>query len=486
MQQNIPLQRAAPRPERGTTTPETIATHIVFVRHGQSLYNRDGASMGENSGLTELGWHQTHLVADWLARNVNADALLASTLTRAIQTAEVVGQRIGLPVEVFPGFEEADQPYWQELPIALDQPLGLWDNRWQPDAENAPLYTAFREKLRNALVRLLEEHQNQTVIVVSHGGAIGTVLRSLFGGHQMPVFTENCGVTQVAWQEGRWRLICHNERAHLTESSTPAVLPWSAPGQARTVIDHFDRVAVSMLPIADQKAEPGLRALVALAAPRPGDMALDIGTGSGAVAFAFAPHVAYVTAIDISPAMLERAELSRQALAATNIAIRWSDAITLPYREASFDLVTCRDLCPYLRDTAALFAQLRRTLKVGGRLALDELIGSENPVKRATHQAIETQRDPAFVKLYSESEIELRLKECGFRIERAEVYDRSVDPEEWLTQAAANRDTRTAVKKMMQESIDGDATGLRIQRGKNGEITFTQRRLRLLARLPSI
>ena len=224
--------------------------------------------MGENSGLTELGWHQTHLVADWLARNVNADVLLASTLTRAIQTAEVIGQRIGLPVEAFPGFEEADQPYWQELPIAPDQPLALWDNRWQPDAENAPLYAAFREKLRNALARLLEEHENQTVIVVSHGGAIGTILRSLFGGHQMPVFTENGGVTQVAWQEGRWRLICHNERAHLTESSTPAVLPWSAPGQARTVIDHFDRVAVSMLPIADPKVEPGLRTLVTLAAPR--------------------------------------------------------------------------------------------------------------------------------------------------------------------------------------------------------------------------
>ena len=289
--------------------------------------------------------------------------------------------------------------------------------------------------------------QNQTIIVVSHGGAIGTILRSLFGGHQMPVFTENCGVTQVAWQEGRWRLICHNERAHLTESSTPAVLPWSAPGQARTVIDHFDRVAAIMPPASSAQAEPGLRALVALAAPRPADKALDIGTGVGAVAFAFAPHVAHVTAIDISPAMLERAEQSRQALAAANIAIRWADAITLPYREASFDLVTCRDLCPYVRDAAALFAQLRRVLKVGGRLALDELIGSENPVKRATHQAIETQRDPAFVKLYSESEIELRLKECGLRIERAEVYDAPLDLEEWLTLAAADKDARNAVKK---------------------------------------
>jgi ubiquinone/menaquinone biosynthesis C-methylase UbiE/broad specificity phosphatase PhoE len=441
--------------------------------------------MGENSGLTELGWHQTHLVADWLARNVNADALLASTLTRALQTAEVIGLRIGLPVTVFPGFEEANQPYWQELLMAPDQPLALWDNRWQPDAENAPLYTAFRETLRNAMARLLEEHANQTVIVVSHGGAIGTVLRSLFGGHQIPIFTENCGVTQVAWQEGRWRLICHNERAHLTESSTPAVLPWSEPGQARAVIDHFDRVAAIMQPASSAQAEPALRALVALAAPRPDDRILDAGTGIGAVALAFARHVAHVTAIDISPMMLERAEQSRQALAAANVAIRWADATALPYRAASFDLVTCRDLCPYVRDAAALFTHLRRVLKVGGRLALDELIGSENPVKRATHQAVETERDPAFGRLHSESELELRLRESSFRIERAEVYDAPLDLEEWLTLAAADKDARTAVRNMVQSSGDGDAAGLRARQGKNGELTFIQRRLRLLARVPT-
>ena len=183
--------------------------------------------------------------------------------------------------------------------------------------------------------------------------------------------------------------------------------------------------------------------------------------------------------------MLERAEQSRQRLAAANVAIRWADVTALPYPQASFDLVTCRDLCPYVRDAATLFAQLRRALKVGGRFALDELIGSENPVKRATHQAIETQRAPAFVRLYSESEIELRLKECGFRIERAEVYDASLDLEEWLTLAAADKDARTAVRNMVQSSGDGDAAGLRARRGKSGEITFVQRRLRLLARVPA-
>jgi ubiquinone/menaquinone biosynthesis C-methylase UbiE len=397
----------------------------------------------------------------------------------------VIGQRIGLSVEVLPGFEETDQPYWQELPSAPEQPLALWDSRWLPDAANAPLYTAFRERLRDALDRLLQAHEGQSVIVVSHGGAIGTILRSLFGGHQMPVFTENGGVTHLAWQDGRWRLICHNERAHLTESSTPAVLPWSGVGQTRAVIDHFDRVATSLSLSPSKVVEPRLRALVALCAPRPLDRVLDVGTGAGAAALAFAPHVSHVTAVDISPAMLERAEQARQALAITNVAIRWADATALPGYKAAFDLATCCDLCPYVRDAAVLFAQLQRALKAGGRLALDELIGSENPVKRATHQAIETQRSPAFVRLYSESELELRLRESGFRIDRAEVYDKPLVLDEWLNLASATPETGAAVSRMMQTSMDGDAAGLRIQRGKNGEITFTQRRLRLLARLAS-
>ena len=94
------------------TTPESRATHLIFVRHGQSLYNRDGDSAGANSGLTELGWRQAHLVADWLARHYPADALVSSTLVRSRQTAEVISQRIRLPVRLLPGIEEAEKPYW--------------------------------------------------------------------------------------------------------------------------------------------------------------------------------------------------------------------------------------------------------------------------------------------------------------------------------------------------------------------------------------
>jgi probable phosphoglycerate mutase len=202
------------------TTTEPVATHLILVRHGQSLYNRDGPNAGENSGLTELGWRQAQLVADWLAQTYRADALVTSSLTRARQTAEVIGHRLGLAVVVQPGLEETVQSYLDELFVPGADPLATWKTPWQPTPQRAPIYTAFRARVRAALAQILETYAGKTVIVVAHGGTIGTIVRSLFGGHQVIVHTENTGITHLTWQEGCWRLIFHNSQAHLASPGT--------------------------------------------------------------------------------------------------------------------------------------------------------------------------------------------------------------------------------------------------------------------------
>ena len=467
----------------GTTEPQI--THILFVRHGQSLHNRDGASRSADSGLTELGWQQAHLVADWLGRSFAVDALVCSSQMRARQTAEVIGQQLGLRPEAIAGLNETQLPYWNEFPSAPDDPLAWWDQPWQADVTSAPLYTEFRQSLRSAFAELMRRCLGQTVVVVSHGGTIGTIVRSLFGGNQMPIFTENCGVTHLVWQEGRWRLVSHNERAHLGDAGLPALVPWADAGPIRNVVEHFRRMAEVAPQTPTEAVEGQLRALRTLVAPRPGDALLDVGTGTGAVALAFAPHLAQVTAVDVAPAMLERAELTRLAQGAANVDIRWANATALPYDRAAFDIVVCRDLCRYIPDLGQLFTGLHTVARPGGKLALDELIGSENPVKRATHQALEMQHDPAIARLYSESEIEQRVREAGFRIERAEAYDAALELESWLADSALDEGAQTALGEMMRASIEGDPAALRIQRGKNGAIHFTQRRLRLLARAAS-
>jgi len=463
-------------------TSEPTTTHLIFVRHGQSFYNRDGAGVAEDSGLTELGWQQAHLVADWLGRNFTADALLSSSLRRAIQTADVIGQQIGLQPEIWPGLDESRLPYWTEFPTAADAPLAGWDRPWQPDATNAPMYTRFRQQLRETMAALMERYLGRTVILVAHGGTIGTIVRSLFGGHQMPIFTENGGVTHLVWQEGRWRLISHNERAHLGDPSLPALTPWAEPGPIKTIVEQFGRAAAAYPLEPEPIVAAQLRDLVAMAGARPTDHLLDVGTGAGAVALAFAAQVARVTAVDIAPAMLERAELARVEHGAGNVDIRWADAAALPYAAGTFDLVTGRDLLCYFGELGPLFEGFRRVLRPDGKLLLDEVVGSEDPVKRATHQALEMQRDPAIARLYCESEIKRALEQAGFRLEQVELYQVAQNAQTWLAASPLTAEERGRLLEMLGDSIEEDAAGLHIRREKNGDLTFAVRRLRLLAR----
>jgi len=469
-----------------------ITTHLILVRHGQSLFNRDGANMGDNSGLTELGWRQSQLVADWLAHTYQVDALLSSPLTRAQQTAEVIGQRLGLPVRLVPGLEEADQPYWGEFPVAPENaPLTFWDHSQALTEEHTPLYSAFRARVRGALAQILADHAGKTLIVVSHGGTIGTILRSLFGWRHMSVFTENSGVTHLAWQGGQWRLIIHNSQAHLAAlnppgtaapaPNQPARAPWAADHQIQAVIDHYRRVANAYPKEPVIPGEKDLQALIKLAAPSKDARVLDVATGAGVVACAFAPHVGQVVGVDISPAMLERAEQLRLSKSCENVQFRWANATALPFPAQDFDLLTCRDLLSYVTDPQAVLAEFRRVLKPGGALLLDEIIGTDDPVKRATQEAIEIRRNPSFLHTFSGSAIEGFVHAAGFQVTKAERYALPRRLNEWLAYAAADAATSATVRTMVEASLETDAAGLSARQGRDGAITLTHHRLRLLA-----
>jgi broad specificity phosphatase PhoE/ubiquinone/menaquinone biosynthesis C-methylase UbiE len=465
-------------------------THLILVRHGESLHNRGDVSADADGGLTELGWRQSQWVADWLARSYKPDILLSSTLTRARQTAAMIGRRLRLPVQLQPGIEEATQSYWTELPPAHQAgPFALWDEAWLPTAENAPVYSAFRADLRRALEEILAAHAGKTIVAVTHGGAVGTLLRSLFGGHYLPVFTQNTGVTHIAWKDGHWQLFVHNLHEHLAQVAAPRAavadpqppFPWGKNGATQAAQDHYRRIALAGCDLEDAE-EGDIAALVALASVPPSGVVLDAGTGSGPVALAFARSAGRVIGVDVSPAMLERAEIARSKGAAGNVELFWADATELPAGDRSADIVASRNLWQHLADPALYVREAARVLKPDGRLVLDELIGSEDPVKRATQEAIEVRRDPSFTRLPTQEEIERLLAEGGFRLEKALPYEVSRDVDAWLACAATDESTRNEVHNMLETGMDTDAAGLRVKRNRDGGLVFTRRRLRLAAR----
>ncbi len=471
--------------------PQPTATHLLLVRHGQSLHNSDTTLTDSNSGLTELGWRQAHAVAEWLAQRYQPDAVLSSTLTSAQQTGEVIAERFKLPLRLHPGMEEAEHPYWNEMPFRQDSPLAAWDETWQPDPLITPHYTAFRERIHESLARLLSQYTGETVIVVAHGGTIGTILRSLFGGHHVSIFTENSGVTHLAWEGRNWRLAYHNSTAHLdgiqpagelplAERAAPTS-PQAPPGQPEAVARHYRNVAAVLPVLPPVLSDRDLRELVRLAETKATDRVLDAAVGAGALALAFAPHVASVLGVDLSAAMLEHAERERSTQHATNVRYRLGAINELSLPEGGFDLILCHDLLRYVSEPITLFDRFRQLLSPDGRLLMDEIVGSDDPVKRATQNAIELRRDPAITEIRSVSDIERDLGAAGFLIGRSGRYTQRVDLEQWLAQAAADETTRGAVQSMIEAGLEADSAGLAARRSREGQITLNQTRLRLLA-----
>jgi SAM-dependent methyltransferase len=119
----------------------------------------------------------------------------------------------------------------------------------------------------------------------------------------------------------------------------------------------------------DRQLQPLGRAIMAALSPRPGERILDIGCGAGEtsleLAFAVGPDGA-VTGADISRPMLE---VARRRTSAANVTFVEADAQTFPFEPGAFDAAFSRFGVMFFADPSAAFANIRRALKAGGRLA---------------------------------------------------------------------------------------------------------------------
>jgi len=134
----------------------------------------------------------------------------------------------------------------------------------------------------------------------------------------------------------------------------------------------------------DRQLAPLGRAAMAALAPKPGERLLDIGCGAGQTTLELAAAVApggEVVGLDISRPLLE---VARGRPATAGVSFLEGDAQTHPFEPASFDGAFSRFGVMFFADPPAAFANIRRALKPGGRLAFVCWRGmGENPIMTA-------------------------------------------------------------------------------------------------------
>lgn len=138
---------------------------------------------------------------------------------------------------------------------------------------------------------------------------------------------------------------------------------------------------------------------------------LDVATAAGHTAFALAPHVAHVTATDLTPEMIPVAQQVAQEKGISNVTLETADAEALPYEDATFDVVTCRIAPHHFPNIAQFLAESARVLRQGGFLAVvdnvvpgSRLRGKKGKVAQKTADyinAFEKLRDPSHGRCWS-------------------------------------------------------------------------------------
>jgi sarcosine/dimethylglycine N-methyltransferase len=154
-------------------------------------------------------------------------------------------------------------------------------------------------------------------------------------------------------------------------------------------------------------------ALVELAQIGASDRVLDAGTGIGGTArLIAAERGARVTAVDITPEYCDVAEWLNDAVGLGDlIEVRSADVTELPFDDASFDVVVSQHVQMNIADKRRLYAEARRVLVPGGRLALwDPTAGPGGPL----HLPVPWATSPEQSHLVTPRQLAELLREAGF------------------------------------------------------------------------
>ena len=245
---------------------------------------------------------------------------------------------------------------------------------------------------------------------------------------------------------------------------------------ARQVQAQFGAVAAAYVTSPGHAAGDDLDRLVAWGRALRPRRVLDVATGAGHTARAFAEIGARVTAFDLTEPMLGAARgfLASRSMHAGFVA---GDVEALPFRPATFDVVTCRIAAHHFANVGAAVRQVAATLRSGGSFLVQDIRGHDDARAATFITEVERRRDPTHVRSYRATEWKALLRGAGLTVMDEAVIEKVRPWDEWTTRTRMTATDRAELDDFVRaaprdclEAFDFRLEGDRI-------VSFTDRML---------
>ncbi len=248
----------------------------------------------------------------------------------------------------------------------------------------------------------------------------------------------------------------------------------AAPDPKALIRSAFTEQAVTYSTNASIADPRRVARLVQAVDPAPAARVLEVAAGPGFVALGFAERCAEVIGIDLTPALIARAEQARRERGLANVRFQEADAERIPFGEGEFDVVVCRLAFHHFPNPGLVLREMARVCRPGATVAVEDLVASEHPERAAYQNAFEKLRDPSHARALPMSELLQLGASAGLELES--IYTDAMTPavNEWLANAKTPPDLAAQARAMIERDAAEDLSVTR-PFFRDGTLFYTQR-----------
>lgn len=210
---------------------------------------------------------------------------------------------------------------------------------------------------------------------------------------------------------------------------------------------------------------------------------LDIATGPGYIAEAFAKNSREVVGMDLTEAMLAIARARTAEHGVRNISFGTGDAQNLPFDAGQFDVVVCRLALHHVQQPAKVISGMARVCRRDGIVLVEDIYASEHPVRAAYQDRWEKLRDPSHVRALPLNELLHLFRDAGLETETVSTADDLCpEVERWIATTKVPAERAAEIRLLLEDDLQHDLSGTRPFRDAAGQMFFHARTVILSGR----